>query len=219
MLLTCIWIIRAYHYYLERETVTRICLLVLAAAAMLLQAHNTWFILRDPLSWCSEALRGHIFVADLAACTAAVILTANFNPAPLTSAFVVHTIHGWCTPFAGVRLSADCLLHALNFECFLIMAFTEWVHDHQMQLQVSHFCFDCSKLLVCNAVLPMVINMCSEARLRINFSKQYRTPDVSPTWVNILSFQHQTRLQLRHAWHTCSRLSIPLQHTALRTNS
>ena len=192
---------------METEAVSGFCLLVLAAASVLLQAHNTWFILRAPLSWCSEALRGYIFVADLAACTAAVILTGYLNPAPLTSAFVVHTVHGWCTPFAGVRLSADCLLHALNFECFLIMAFCQWLRGDQMQ--VSQFCFECSKLLVCNAVLPMVINMGSEARLRIDFSKKISTPDLSPLWVNILSFQHQTRFYMKNVWHSCSRLSTP----------
>ena len=147
---------------------------------------NTWCILCKPWLWSSEALRGYIFVADLAACTAAVIMTDHQHPPPFTSGVIVHTVHGWCSPFAGVRLSTEFLLHGINFECFLIMRICQWLHGGE--LHAATFCLDCLKLLGLNSILPLLVNMSSEARLRVQFSKRQHAQGVSHVWLTILYY-------------------------------
>lgn len=192
LLLTCIWAIRGYHYYFLTDKMAGACLTALAVVSAVLQIHHAWYIIRDPSSWCSESSRGYLFVADLTACTAAVVFTANYAPAPFTSSIYVHSIHGWCTPFAGFRLSADCLLHALNLQCFLIMSFSETLQGSGVS--AARLCSNSVKLVLLNAILPMAINLRYEAKHRIQFSKQNGHEQVQPLWLRALSFGESLRL-------------------------
>lgn len=91
-------------------------------------------------------------MADLAACTASVVLTSGRLVAPLTTSSFVHTVHGWFTPFAGFRLSAACLLHAVNFQCYLMMKVAEiWSGS---SWSVGHILGQSICLLMLNCAAP-----------------------------------------------------------------
>ena len=197
VLLTCIWCIREYHYYFKTQAAAGACLTALSAVSVAVQVHNARYILRDPLSWCSEVTRGYLFVADLTACTAAVVLTANYTPAPFTSSAIVHTVHGWCTPFAGFRLSADCFLHALNFQCFLIMTLCQALQGSKVS--IAKLCAECFTLIIFNALLPMAVNVGYEARQPGNFSKQDGCEKAQPLWLRVLSAHQIIRLRMSAA--------------------
>ena len=196
LLLSCIWIIRGHHFCVATETTTCFCLMVLTTGSVLVQVINIWYILWEPWHWSSEAMRGYIFVADLAACTADVIMTDHRHPPPFTSGIIVHTVHGWYIPFAGVRLSTEFLLHGINFECFVIVRICHWLYGGE--LHAATFCLDCLKLLCFNSILPMLVNMSYEARLRVQFSKRQDAQSISPVWLTILSYT-----SIGASWRQC----------------
>ena len=189
ILLSVIWCIRGYHYYIRPQAVAGPCLVALSAMSIALELHHIWWIMRQPKACCFEDWKGYMFVADLAACTVAVILTAGRNPVPMTTSVIVHTVHGWLTPFAGFRVSAVCYLHALNMQCFCVMKFSELFTGGSWT--VRRFVLDSLLLFVVNAVMPVLINIRYEARQRSKFSEQHGAESMQPVWETILSLQQK----------------------------
>lgn len=130
-----------------------------------------------------------MFMTDLAACTVSVVLTSGSSPAPLTTSTFVYTVHGWCAPFAGFRLSAACRLHAVNFQCYLMMRVSEilsgspWKANREL---AEALC-----CLMLNCVVPMLLNIGYEARQRSQFSKKDEIEGIKPAWAWILSVQQK----------------------------
>ena len=167
ILMSCIWSIRAYHYYHMVYTVTSTCLTALAILAVAFQLHLTYFVLKYPGFSASEYAKAHVYLADLTGCMIAVLLTANLHPAPYTSSLVVHTVHGWAAAFVGFRLSADCWLHTLNLLCYVMMRLQQ--PGSLADMSLWGFISNTFKLLACNAVLPMLVNVLYEARQRAKY--------------------------------------------------
>ena len=187
-LLSVIWSIRGYHFYFCEDIQYGAFCAALAVAAFILQFYQIRCFLSVPHdSCCSERWKGYIFVADLAACTMSVVLTSGGLSLPLTTAIFVHTVHGWFTSFAGFRLSAACLVHAVNFQCYLMMRVSEVLSgspwDARRQLWES-LC-----LLALNCIVPMLVNIRYEARQRSKFSEKDDIEGIKPAWAWILSSQ------------------------------
>lgn len=129
----------------------------------------------------SERWKGYMYMADLAGCTASVVLTSGRLSAPLTTSSFVHTMHGWVIPFAGFRLSAACLLHAVNFQCYLMVKVSEAFSGNPWS--VRRLLRDATCLLLFNGVLPMLLNIGYEARQRSRFAKNIESAGGKPTFV------------------------------------
>lgn len=164
------WGIRGYHFCVYTEAVVGRYCAVLAAAAIFLQLHQVRHLVSQPSICCSERWKGYMYIADLAACTASVVLTSGRLSAPLTTSSFVHTVHGWCTPFAGFRSSAAYLLHAVNFQCYLAMKVSEVFSGTSWS--VRRLLGEATCLLLLNCVLPILVNIEHEARQRSKFAEK-----------------------------------------------
>ena len=186
--LSVIWLIRGYHFYVGVEEPQGMCCAVLALAAFALQLYQIRCFISVPSeTCCSERWKGYMFVADLAACTVSVILTSGSSSAPLTTSSFVHTVHGWFTSFAGFRLSAECLLHVVNFQCYLMMRVSEVLSGSPYNARRQLWESMC--LLMLNCVVPILVNIGYEARQRSKFSAQDNVEGIKPAWAWILSVQ------------------------------
>ena len=186
VLMSCIWSIRAYHYYHMVYSVTSTCLTALAIMAVAFQLHLTYFVLKYPGFSASEYAKAHVYLADLTACMMAVLLTANLHPAPYTSSLVVHSVHGWATAFVGFRLSAACWLHTLNLLCYVIMRLQQ--PGNLAGMSLWGVISNSSQLLACNAVLPMLVNVLYEAKQRAKYVEAIKSREgIKPFWSFVLS--------------------------------
>lgn len=189
-LLSVIWSIRGYHFYFSTEIPYASSCAALAVAPFVLQLYQIRCFISVPSdTCCSERWKGYMFVADLAACTVSVILTSGSLSAPLTSSTFVHTVHGWFTSFAGFRLSVVCLLHAVNFQCYLMMRVSEVLSGSPWDARRQFWESVC--LLVINCIVPMLVNITYEARQRSKFSDKDDNEGIKPAWAWILSVQQQ----------------------------
>ena len=187
LLLSVIWCIRGYYYYFQTQSTAGSCLAVLSLISILLQLHQIWNLLQYPSTCCSEGWKGYMFVADLLACTVAVILTAGCASAPLTSSAIVYTVHSWFAPFTGFRMSAACFLHVVNIQCYAIMRFCEVFSGDTWSIR--SLLLESLMLLAINFAVPMLINIGYEARQRSRFSEKAEHECVKPVWAWILSLQ------------------------------
>ena len=172
------WWIRGYHFCFHTEAVVGRYCTALAVAAFFMQLHQIRHLVLQPGTCCSERWKGYMYVADLAACTASVVLTCGRLSAPLTTSSFVHTVHGWFTPFAGFRSSAACLLHAVNFQCYLMMKVSEVLSGSTWSTR--RLLGDSACLLLLNCVLPMLINVKHEARQRFKFAEKAANGGIKP---------------------------------------
>ncbi|KAL3147334.1 hypothetical protein ABBQ32_002817 [Trebouxia sp. C0010 RCD-2024] len=185
LLLNVVWSIRGYHFIYHTEASAGAYCAALSVAAFVLQLYQIRCVVSTPDTSCSERWRGYMYMADLAACTASVVLTSGRLAAPLTTSTFVHTIHGWFTPFAGFRLSAACLLHAVNFQCYIMMKVAEMMSG--CSWTVRHLLVETMCLLIFNCAVPMLLNIGYEARQRSRFSHKADVEDIKPAWAWILS--------------------------------
>ena len=162
----------------------------LAFVAFVLQLYQVRSFMSSPCdTCCSERWKGYVFVADLAACTVSVVLTSGSSSTPLTTSSFVHTVHGWFTSFAGFRLSAECLLHVVNFQCYLMMRVSEVLSGSPWNARGQ--LWDSMCLLVLNCIVPMLVNIGYEARQRSKFSARDDIEGIKPAWAFILSVQQR----------------------------
>ena len=187
ILLSVIWIIRGYHYYFHAHPAVGACLMVVVSVALILQVYQVWCIVRRPGRSRGEAWRGYMFVADLAACTVAVVLATDSRSVPLTSSGIVHAVHGWFTPFAGFRLSAAFFLHSVNFQCYVIMKMCEGLSGYSWSFR--HLVQEVLSLLALNSAVPLLLNIGYEARQRSRFSQKDGAESMKPVWAWIMSLQ------------------------------
>lgn len=169
-------------------SVATTCLTASAIVAAAFQLHLTYYVLKFPNFSASEYAKAHVYLADLTSCVMAVLITAQFclHPAPFTSSSVVHTVHGWATAFVGFRLSAECWLHTLNLLCYVMMRLQQpgSLADNSLWGFISNSV----KLLACNAVLPMLLNVLYEARQRAKYVEATKSSEaIKPFWSFVLS--------------------------------
>ena len=202
VLMSCLWSIRAYHYYHMVYSVTKTCFTALAILAVALQLHLTYCVLKYPGFSASEYAKAHVYLADLTGCMIAVLLTANLHPAPYSSSLVVHTVHGWATGFVGFRLSTECWLHTLNLLCYVMMRLQQ--PGNLADFSLWGFISTSFMLLACNAVLPILVNVLYEARKRAKYVEATKSIEaIKPFWSFVLSCIPQSKIE----W-LCTSMSI-----------
>ena len=137
-------------------------------------------ILRNASVCSPETRKAKIWLLDLVACMSTVILWVGRGDLKhgsksslllVSSPLIVYSIHGWSVPFAGFRLVADLLLHALNLQVYILMKIQqEWAQDDPLNVLAVLktgfilFCF--------NSILPLMINLMYEAHVRSAFLAQ-----------------------------------------------
>ena len=186
ILMSCIWSIRAYHYYHMVHAVTSACLTALSIVAVSFQLLLPCCVLKYPGFSASEYAKAHVYLANLTGCMMAVVLTDISVAAPFTSGAIVHTVHGWATAFIGFRLSADVSLHTINLLCYMMMRLQQTGDLADMSLW--GFISNTFKLLACNAVLPMLVNVLYGARQRAKYVEATKSSEaIKPFWSFVLS--------------------------------
>ena len=109
------------------------------------------------------------------------MFAADLDTVPFASSAIVHTVHGWATAFVGFRFLANCWLHMLNFLYNLMMRLQHPSNLAEMGLWgvISNNV----KLLGCNAVLPILLNVLHEFRQRAKYVEATGSSEaIKPFW-------------------------------------
>lgn len=137
-------------------------------------------ILRNASVCSSETRKAKIWILDTTACMLTVILCigrGDLKHGPkssvllVSSPLVVYSIHGWSVPFAGFRLVADLYLHAINLQVYITMKIQqERAQDGPCNVLAV---LKTGCVLFCiNSIIPLMVNLVYEARIRSAFLAQ-----------------------------------------------